>query len=443
MNMIEQLFNDFGSKHLEEAKKNGVELGLQNVFTPIYKIEKATGFRFADHINKNTKSIGILYNYEFLYYFVKELQDDYINNIKFTFFYDCEFDYKQVKNCIFFSGKKLNIEMVYIENIKDLDKVMVGKKFDIVYSNPPYSTKLYVDIDIKILNSILKIANETIFIMPSMTYIMKYFNHDSIKSLKQEFYQNVNNYLTSFIIINNDVFCGDCATDQNLCITKFDKNKSTPKIKYYDAIANVSKTLNSINELTHYSSFDNKSCNTLLQMKEKIDSWLLKQETFADHFLGSCLQVAEKIEKGKIKIDLRNTFWMTGANGGGTIYKNNDGSLNKNFGIINAGTKEHFENNILFKKDVKTLKELGKNRMLFFGNTDKEITQNWNFAVFSPIVKLIFFYYRSSRCWNWNIIPWFNTNKSFIDLCKEINFSNEEIEFIKDFFKDIKPISWE
>ena len=81
--------------------------------------------------------------------------------------------------------------------------------------------------------------------------------------------------------------------------------------------------------------------------------------------------------------------------------------------------------------------------MLFFGNTDKEITQNWNFAVFSPIVKLIFFYYRSSRCWNWNIIPWFNTNKSFIDLCKEINFSNEEIEFIKDFFKDIKPISWE
>ena len=333
--------------------------------------------------------------------------------------------------------------MVYIENIKDLDKVMVGKKFDIVYSNPPYSTKLYVDIDIKILNSILKIANETIFIMPSMTYIMKYFNHDSIKSLKQEFYQNVNNYLTSFIIINNDVFCGDCATDQNLCITKFDKNKSTPKIKYYDAIANVSKTLNSINELTHYSSFDNKSCNTLLQMKEKIDSWLLKQETFADHFLGSCLQVAEKIEKGKIEIDLNSTFWMTGANGGGTIYKNNDGSLNKNFGIINAGTKEHFENNILFKKDVKTLKELGKNRMLFFGNTNNEITQNWNFAVFSPIVKLIFFYYRSSRCWNWSIIPWFNTNKSFIDLCKEINFSNEEIEFIKDFFKDIKPISWD
>ena len=73
MNIIEQLFNNFGAKHLEEARNKGVDLGLQTVFTPIDKIEKATGFRFADHINKNTKSVGILFNYEFLYYFIKEL----------------------------------------------------------------------------------------------------------------------------------------------------------------------------------------------------------------------------------------------------------------------------------------------------------------------------------------------------------------------------------
>lgn len=443
MNLIEQLFNDFNAKYLEEAKNRNIDLGLQTVYTPIDKIEKATGFRFADHITAETKSVAVLFNTEFINYFIKEVPQDYINNIKFTFFYDCKFDYMQVQDCIFFSGNKLNIEMISIENIKDLDKVMAGKKFDIVFSNPPYSTKLYVDIDIKILNSILKIANETIFIMPSMTYIMKYFNLDSIKGLKQEFYKNVNDYLTTFMMISNNVFCGNCLTDQNLCITKFEKNKCTPKIKYYDAVANVSKTLNSINELTHYSSFDNKSCQIFLQMKEKLDAWLLKQETFADHFLGSCLQVAEKIEKGKIQIDLNSTFWMTGANGGGTIYKNNDGSLNKNFGIINSGTKEHFENNIFFKKDVQTLKELGKNRMLFFGNTNEEISQNWNFAVFSPIVKLIFFYYRSARCWGWNIIPWFKTNKTFAELCKEIDFSIEEINFIKDTFKDISPISWD
>ena len=422
--------------------------GIQNVYTPLDKIVETTGFDFVSVIDANTHEIGILFNFEFVEYILKNVNKDYINNIKLSFFYESKFDLEQSK-FIAYKYNFNNIEFISIENfsesknINDLENKMVGKKFDIVFSNPPYSTKLCIDIDIKILNSILKIANETIVIMPSMTYIMKYFDLNSIKGLKQKFYKNVNDYLTTFIMISNNVFCGNCLTDRNLCITKFEKNKCTQKIKYYDAVANISKTLNSINELTHYSSFDNKSCQIFLQMKEKLDVWLIKQETFADHLLGSCLQVAEKIEKRNIQIDLNNTFWMTGANGGGTIYKNNDGSLNKNFGIINSGTNEHFENNIFFKKDVKTLKELGKNRMLFFGNTHEEISQNWKFAVFSPIVKLIFFYYRSARCWGWNIIPWFKTNKTFAELCKEINFSIEEINFIKDSFKDINPISWD
>ena len=73
MNMIEQLFNDYSAKYLEEAKKNSVDLGLQNVYTPIYELEKETGFRFADHITPETRSVRVLFNYEFLHYFIKEL----------------------------------------------------------------------------------------------------------------------------------------------------------------------------------------------------------------------------------------------------------------------------------------------------------------------------------------------------------------------------------
>ena len=36
----------------------------------------------------------------------------------------------------------IRVDFVKIENIKDLDKVMAGKKFDIVYSNPPYNKNL-------------------------------------------------------------------------------------------------------------------------------------------------------------------------------------------------------------------------------------------------------------------------------------------------------------
>ena len=139
---IEQLFNDFNAKYLEEAKSKGIDLGLQTVFTPIDKIEKATGFRFADHITAETKTVAVLFNTEFIDYFIKELPQDYINNIKFTFFYDCEFDHVQVQDCIFFSGKNPNIEMISIENIKDLDKVMAGKKYDILFSNPPYTKNI-------------------------------------------------------------------------------------------------------------------------------------------------------------------------------------------------------------------------------------------------------------------------------------------------------------
>ena len=169
MNMIEQLFNDYSAKYLEEAKKNSVDLGLQTVYTPIDKIEKATNFRFADHITSETRSVAVLFNTEFIGYFIKELPQNYINNIKFTFFYDCEFDYKQIRNYIFFSGKKLNIEMIHIENIKDLDKVMTGKKFDIVFSNPPYNDNL----DLKILEKVFPIAKNIVFIHPSIFILDK------------------------------------------------------------------------------------------------------------------------------------------------------------------------------------------------------------------------------------------------------------------------------
>jgi hypothetical protein len=163
MNLIEQLFNDFNAKYLEEAKSKGVDLGLQTVYTPIDKIEKVTGFHFADYITGNTRTVGILFNTEFINYFIKELPQNYIKNIKFTFFYDCKFDYEQVQDCIFFSNNKLDIELVSIENIKDLDNIMAGKKFDIVFSNPPYS-----GIDLKILESMFSknVADSFVWIAP-------------------------------------------------------------------------------------------------------------------------------------------------------------------------------------------------------------------------------------------------------------------------------------
>ena len=240
--MIEQLFNDYSAKYLEEAKKNSVDLGLQTVFTPIDKIEKATGIHFADYITSETHSVAVLFNTEFIGYFIKELPQNYINNIKFTFFYDCEFDYKQVKNCIFFSGKKLNIEMVYIENIKDLDKVMVGKKFDIVYSNPPYNDSL----DLKILSNIKNTFKKAIIVHPAV-WILENKCASFLGKFKEEFKNNIERVV---IFRGSDIFGVPFMSSLDICV--FNMEKLDSKIEVDDQVVNCKYVASTHMDITKF-----------------------------------------------------------------------------------------------------------------------------------------------------------------------------------------------
>jgi hypothetical protein len=89
----------------------------------------------------------------------------------------------QVQDCIFFSGNKLNIEMISIENIKDLDKVMAGKKFDIVFSNPPYNDGL----DLKILMENKIAFDEAVIIHPGMWFFDNKNIQAKFKKFKETF----------------------------------------------------------------------------------------------------------------------------------------------------------------------------------------------------------------------------------------------------------------
>ena len=434
-------------------------LGIQNVYTPFEKIFTKDTFDLIKFLSKHSyfESYLFMYNWEIFIYLFKNGLLNYFKNMRLFYAVDskedevickliskiCKIDIKIIK-IYDFKDKKTSYEDNIKEAIKKCMEECEVKHFDLVLSNPPYSTKLNVDIDIKILNFIMTATNNLIFIMPSMTYIMKYFDKDSLKDVKKVFYKNEDKFLEKFILIDKNVFNGNCGTDQNLCIVYFSKNKDDKKIEYIDSINNLKRTLKSIDELTHYLDMDNDEINLLNEMKLKIDNWLKNHDTFQNHFIGSCLQVSEKIDKNKLNnINIDNIFWMAGANGGGTTYKDENGNVNKNFGIINSGSDEHFNNNLFFIKNKETLKELGKNRMVFVGNSINENELNWKFACFSPIMKLIFFYYRSARCWGWNIVPWFDKKLTFNDLCNEIGYNEDHIKLIKKLFKDIQPISWE
>ena len=242
MNLIEQLFNDFSAKYLEEAKNKGVDLGLQAVYTPIDKIEKATGFRFADYITAETRSVAVLFNNEFINYFIKELPQNYINNIKFTFFYDCEFDYKQIRNCIFFFGNKLNIEMIPIENIKDLNKVMTGKKFDIVFSNPPYNDGL----DLKILSNIKNTFKKAIIVHPAV-WILENKCVGYIGKFKKEFQNNIEKVV---IFRGSEIFGVPFMSALDICV--FNTEKLDSKIEVDDQVVNCKYIANNHIDITQY-----------------------------------------------------------------------------------------------------------------------------------------------------------------------------------------------
>ena len=242
MKIIEQLFNDYSAKYLEEAKKNSVDLGLQTVYTPIDKIEKATGIRFADHITSETRSVAVLFNTEFIGYFIKELPQNYINNIKFTFFYDCEFDYKQVRNFIFFSGKRLNVDFVKIENIKDFDKVMAGKKFDIVYSNPPYNDNL----DLKILSNIKNTFKKAIIVHPAV-WILENKCTSFLGKFKEEFKNNIERVV---IFRGSDIFGVPFMSALDICV--FNTEKLDSKIEVDDQVVNCKYVASTHMDITKF-----------------------------------------------------------------------------------------------------------------------------------------------------------------------------------------------
>jgi hypothetical protein len=258
---IEQLFNDFNAKYLEEAKSKGIDLGLQTVFTPIDKIEKATGFRFADHITADTKTVAVLFNTEFIDYFIKELPQDYINNIKFTFFYDCEFDHVQVQDCVFFSGKNPNIEMISIENIKDLDKVMAGKKFNIVFSNPPYDRSLHL----KVINECSNICENIVWISP-----IRWLQDPLGKYKKVSDYKRYNESLASHIkylkIIDSvnaaSLFDSEFMFDLGIYYwNKNFKNQNPTNLTIHSHVQNIiekviGKTTTSLNDKTEQNKID-------------------------------------------------------------------------------------------------------------------------------------------------------------------------------------------
>ena len=104
--------------NMQKRRCGGIEnLGIQNIFTPLRNIEKAVNVNFRDFISPDTKTVGVLFNWEFILNFLEDNLDyNYFNNIHFTYFYDSEADRKALDNNFLLHKyrKKFNFEIEFI-----------------------------------------------------------------------------------------------------------------------------------------------------------------------------------------------------------------------------------------------------------------------------------------------------------------------------------------
>lgn len=431
MNLIEQLFNDFNAKYLEEAKARNIDLGLQSVYTPIDKIEKATGFRFSDHITAETKSVAILFNTEFINYFIKELPQDYINNIKFTFFYDCKFDYMQVQDCIFFSGNKLNIEMISIENIKELDKIMAGKKFDIVFSNPPYNDNL----DLKILSNIKNTFKKAVVVHPAV-WILENKCGSFLGRFKKEFEKNIEKVV---IFRGSKMFGVGFMSALDICI--FNNEKIDSKIEVDDQVVNCKYVADNHMDITKFGDMWFKLNIKEFAKKFDPEKSILRHVYFDRDHLENLTY--------PIKLSMLRS--------GNPHF--NDGYFNEKLGYYVLNKSNYF-----FTCIAKGDKEKyhfdcdwtspNNQKLLFNFKSSNERLNFYNYCKTKFFRFLFSFYKEGANCHNGSItgmkpdskldsypmklIPWLDFTQEWNDakLCKEFEISEELWNYIDNFIPD-------
>ena len=264
-------------------------LGIQNVYTPVNKIEEATGIKFYDFITPDTKNIAVLFNWEFIYTMLEEAsKNNYNNDMQFTYFYDSEAD----KSALNFNGfdkyrfAKVNYKIDFVnisefteqnKNINVIEKAMAGKHFDIVFSNPPYNR----NIDLQILQTVFGRTDKAVFIHPA-TFLLD-------KKFKTKIYNDVRstNYLEKTILVwGNEMF--DIVLSSPLCISVWNTAKTNAMCEIIDnAFINWTNNKSSykcdINDISMHGDYFQKVKHFLKNNYDNMLNHIQDQENLTDY----------------------------------------------------------------------------------------------------------------------------------------------------------------
>ena len=417
-------------------------LGIQNVYTPVNKIEEATGIKFYDFITPDTKNIAVLFNWEFIYTMLEEAsKNNYTNDMQFTYFYDSEAD----KSALNFNGfdkyrfAKVNYKIDFVnisefteqnKNINVIEKAMAGKHFDIVFSNPPYNDNL----DLKILANIKGSFKKAVIIHPAV-WILENKCGSFLGKFKEQYLNNIE----KVIIFRGGMFGVPFMSALDICIFNNEKNNSN--IEVDDQVTNCKYLAKDHMEITKFGDCWLKFGINEFAKKFDPEKSILRHVYFDREHLENL--------KYPIKLSMLRS--------GNPHF--NDGYFDEKLGYYVLNKTNYFFTCIA-KGDPEKYHfncdwNIPNNQKLLFNfNTESERINFYNYCKTKFFRFLFSFYKEGANCHNGSIsgikpdtkldsypmklIPWMDFTQEWNDakLCKEFNIDEELWNYIDNFIPD-------
>ena len=410
--------------NMQKRRCGGIEnLGIQNIFTPLRNIEKAVNVNFRDFILPDAKSIGVLFNWEFILNFLEDNLDyNYLKDeVVFTYFYDSEADRNALDNNFLLHKyrKEFNFKIEFVDitkfteknrNINIIKEAMANKHFDIVFSNPPYNR----NIDLQILQTVFRHTDKAVFIHPA-TFLLD-------KKFKTKIYNEIRNtnYLEKTILVwGNMLF--DIWLFCPLTISVWDKKHNSNIVEVIDTAITNSKYMCNVNDISVHGEYFQKVKHFLNNNHDNLLNHIQDQENLSDY------SVKFALIRGHANV------------------KNNSSGYNEDFFTITAINDELNKCDHTFRFSEAS-KMSGQPKPVYSFNNEEE-RKNFLSYCKTKFVRFLMSLTKhgaSITRGELSTIPWMDFTQEWNDkkLCEEFNIDKELWnyidKFIPDYYEDYK-----
>jgi hypothetical protein len=361
----------------------------------------------------NQQNILVLFNVEFIKSIYIKYDDVIYKNIYFVA--DTKEKFNWVKN----NFSKINCAYLDMHDINKLNECIKGfnvKKFDVVFSNPPYNDGL----DLKILTNIKNTFKKAIIVHPAV-WILSNKETGKFDNFKKEFQNNIEKVV---VFRGSEMFGVPFMSALDICI--FNTEKTDSKIEVEDQVLNCKYTVENYKDITHYGD---------MWFKIGIKDFIEKCKSYK-----SILDVENRFPHFKFPDKINFPINITEFRAGNPHF--NDGYYDETLGYYVLNKTNYFF----------TCIAKGDPEKYHFKFDNKHVVLSYNFN--TAVERLNFYNYCKSKVFRFILsylkvnahnntgelknTPWLDFTKEWNDakLCKEFGISEELWKYIDNFIPD-------